>query len=164
MNLSINAAGDWFMYAYNKRGYYRRWSYRHGPEGILRVVYDALIRENQDENGLSLCSFGETPESFFIRATYERDHELVWYPRWGLLPWTCSVSLQSKLVGSGWKDGPPRSITFGLGCRWLLYGKLWFEWSMNLPQELRKALAAAKLKCWTINVSPSRISNYSSRW
>lgn len=153
MNLSINADGDWFMYEYDQRGYFRNWSYRSGSEGRLRDVLDTLLRENKVNDGLSLCSFGESRESFFARATIPRGDKLVWYPRWGSLPWTCSVSLQSKLEGSGWKDGPPRSITFGLGDRWLIYGKSWFDWSANLTDELRTALSVAKTKGWTINVS-----------
>jgi hypothetical protein len=158
MNLSINAEGDWFMYAFKSTGYYRAWSSEAGPDGLLRTVIDALIAENKKENGLGLCSFGESPGSFFVRACYEQEGSLVWYPRWGLLPWTCSLKLQSKLGGDGWRNGPPRSITFGKGSRWLIYGKNWFEWSDNLPDDLRKALRSEQVKGSTINVStPDRM-------
>lgn len=69
--MAINQQGDWFIYYFSRGRYLRQWSKmptrKDGALREIRRMLDSLHEIQQDQ--LTFCGFGTTPNSFFIRAT-----------------------------------------------------------------------------------------------
>jgi hypothetical protein len=121
---------------------------------------------------VSYVSIGEAVDgeagSFFLRLT---DTNLNWHYSFNNLPIKCDLALQRRIIASrpledasgrairsstwpsGRRGGRIRAVTLGQDGSWIIWGSDWYEWSDNLPVELRAALAEGEKNKLTINVS-----------
>src|SRR5439155_20567720 len=156
MSAMFDAAGAGFVYFYNppqdsrfRPGYgYKFLPSLTGQDRPLLCKFLDSINPRDEDVPLSHVTFGETPDSFFLRSTSSTNR---WNYRWHNLPVDCELAIQEALTRQG-KRGFVRAVTLGKGGSWIVYGEDWHNWGGPIPKKLREALWYGNKRQWTVNV------------